>query len=236
MLKITLQSSTENLPIGCAILDRNLGGLPKGAVTLLYGEAGTGKTTLALQAAYSAAINGYKTLFIDADNSFYPERLAYLARGDSEAICLIFVSKPDSFLGLTHLLANLGSYISPEVALVVVDTMTSLYRKTLNGHQNVFSLNREMNLQLAYLNEIAKISKLAVLITSQVRNIFEKVDIMSQIEPVATRAIKFWAQRIYRVSSLPEIGLKELYVEKAEKPYLIGRKVILKLGKEGFSE
>jgi DNA repair protein RadB len=211
------------------------GGLKRGGVSLLYGEPGTGKTTLALQAASSAAKKGLSTLFIDADNSFYPERLTHLAGDNSEVPRLVFVSKPASFFSLTHLLANLGSYISSGVVLIVVDTMTSLYRNAMDGHRDIFSLNRELNLQIAYLAETARVFSPVVLITSQVRSVPQKVDAGPLIEPVANRVLKFWSQQIFRISSLPEKGLKELYVEKTEDIHLANVVLPLRLGKEGFS-
>ena len=230
---IALEPRTSYLPIGCASLDRILGGLPRGEVTLLYGEPGTGKTTLALQVSTHAARHGSTVLFIDADNTFYPERLASIAGEDMGVSRLIFVSKPTSFLALTHLLANLGSYVSSGATLIVVDTMTSLYRKDMEGGRGVFSLNRELNLQLAYLAETAKVFGPAVLITSQVRAIPQGSG-EPRIEPVAARVLKYWSKLILKVSFLPANGFRELYVEKAESPRLEGSKVTLRLGREGL--
>ena len=229
-----MQLEENNVPTGSAPLDRVIGGLPRRQVTLLYGEPGTGKTTLAVQASGNAAKQGMKVLFVDADNSFYPERLADIAGASPEVSRRIFVSKPRSFFGLTHLLENLGSYINSGTSLVVVDTVTSLYREALAGGQSVFSLNRELNLQLAYLVETARVSGPAVLITSQVRSIPLAYGSMPRIEPVATRVVKFWPQRIMRISTLPETGLREVFVEKAEEPQLVGARVTLRLGEEGL--
>jgi DNA repair protein RadB len=234
-LGVALEPNTKYLRTGCASLDRILGGLPRGEATLIYGEPATGKTTLALQTASSAAKNGWTTLFIDADNSFRPERLTYIA-GDSETSRLILVSKPNSFIGLTQLLTNLGSYVSSEVVLVVVDTVTSLYRKAMMGDQNIFLLNRELNLQLAYLVETARTLGPAILITSQVRSIPQGRNLETRIEPVATRVVKFWSQRILRISTILDRGLREICIEKSETTDLMGKRVKLKLGKEGFTE
>jgi DNA repair protein RadB len=229
-----LEPGGKLLSTGCTSLDKVLGGLPRGEITLVYGEPGTGKTTLALQISSHVAKEGSRVLFIDADNSFYPERLAQIAGENSEASRLIFVSKPTSFPALTHLLTNLGSYVSSGVALVVVDTMSSLYRKAMSEDRNVFLLNRELNLQLAYLTETARIFEPTVLITSQVRSVPQGGDLEPRTEPVATRVLKFWSQRVLRVSSLPVKGLREIHVEKAEAPGLVGAGITLKLGKKGF--
>ena len=63
------------VPTGCMFLDRLLeGGLPVNNVTLVYGEAETGKSTLALQCAVGSVRMGYKTLFIDSDGTFSPSQ------------------------------------------------------------------------------------------------------------------------------------------------------------------
>jgi len=52
-------------------LDKLLnGGLARGEVALVYGEAATGKTTTVIQAAIAAAKLGLKTLYLDSDHSF----------------------------------------------------------------------------------------------------------------------------------------------------------------------
>lgn len=230
-----MQTGTQYLPTGCECLDRTYGGLQRGRVSLLYGESGAGKTTLALQVVSSTAKRGLSTLFIDADNSFYPERLAHIAGDNSEVSRLVFVSKPVSFFSLTHLLANLGSYISPRVVLIVVDTMTSLYRKAMDSRGDIFALNRELNLQIAYLTEISRVYSPTVLITSQVHGIPQRTNADLRIEPVANRVLKFWSQQIFKISSLPERGLRELCVEKVGGNHLANSTLTLRLEREGFT-
>ena len=64
---------------GCGALDLLLdGGLPLGEVVLIYGEAETGKTTLAMQCATNAVRMGLKTLYVDSDGTFSPARLTIM--------------------------------------------------------------------------------------------------------------------------------------------------------------
>ena len=58
----------KRIPTGCDSLDALLGGgLEVGSVTLLYGEAGTGKTNFCLQTAYNMAKTGMKVAYIDSE-------------------------------------------------------------------------------------------------------------------------------------------------------------------------
>jgi DNA repair protein RadB len=178
---------------GCSSLDKLLdGGLPADGVALVYGEAETGKTSLAIQCAVYCARKGYKTLFVDSDSTFSTHRLSQIAYRDFEKISPdIILMTPTTFKEQGQVIGHLDEYISKKFSLVIVDTVTSLYRVELGGIKETFKLNRELNRQVASLAQIAKTKKVAVLITSQVRSAFSVRHV--SIEPVATRTLKFWS-------------------------------------------
>ena len=84
---------------GCYAFDRMLrGGFPVGRVALIYGEAGTGKTTIAVQCAINCAMRGFKTVFIDSDNTFPPSRLSQIAQQELSTIApYILLFTPQKF-------------------------------------------------------------------------------------------------------------------------------------------
>jgi hypothetical protein len=57
-----------------------------------------------------------------------------------------------------------------------------------------FSVNRELNRQIAILAQTTKIRKIPVIITSQVRSVFDDQNI--SVAPVAKRVLKFWADTV----------------------------------------
>ncbi|HEX2065820.1 MAG TPA: ATPase domain-containing protein [Candidatus Thermoplasmatota archaeon] len=58
----------EYLATGCSSLDALLdGGLERDAITLVFGEGGSGKTNLALQCARAAARQGLRTAYVDTE-------------------------------------------------------------------------------------------------------------------------------------------------------------------------
>jgi len=187
----------QKIPTGCRTIDKILeGGIPFESVSLIYGEAETGKTTLAIQCAINCAGKGYKTLFVDCDGTFFSRRLSQMASEKFKEIAeLIILMKPNNFREQTLVIDQLTDYITKNFGLVIIDTITTLYRAEIAEFpEKTFELNRELNRQMALLAQIAKTQKIAVLMTSQVRSVFNEAHV--SIEPVATRVIKFWADTI----------------------------------------
>jgi RecA/RadA recombinase len=184
---------------GCKCIDTSLsGGILPETVTLIYGEPETGKTTLAIQCAVNCAIQNLKVLFIDCDNSFYAKRLSQISKDRFDEVAeRIILVKPKNFNEQTALIDQINDYTTANVGLIIIDTFTSLYGAKVSetsAKSKTFDVNRELNRQLAILAQTTKIKKIPVIITSQVRCVFN--DQSTSIRPVATRVLKFWADTI----------------------------------------
>jgi RecA/RadA recombinase len=182
---------------GCSCIDSHLnGGISPESVTLVYGEPETGKSTLAMQCAVNCAMQGYKTLFVDCDNTFSAKRLSQLASGKFEEIAdLIILIRPADFKEQTAVVERISEYTAKNFGLVVIDTFNSLYRaKVAESSGKAFGLNRELNRQLAILAQTAKTKKTPVIVTSQVHSVLDEP--FHTVAPVATRVLKFWADTI----------------------------------------
>jgi RecA/RadA recombinase len=187
----------QRIATGCAVIDRFLGGgLPVESVALVYGEAETGKTTLAIQCAICNALHGYKTLFVDSDGTFSAERLyQIISEREQAAVERIIFTRPNDFGEQSTIIDQLARFLKKDLGLAVFDTATSLYRlRIAENSSKVFELNRELNRQLAVLAQTARIQKIVILLTSQVQSAMNENPITS--EPVATRVLKFWSDTI----------------------------------------
>ncbi|RJS74553.1 hypothetical protein CW710_01335 [Candidatus Bathyarchaeota archaeon] len=221
-----------NLPTGCLTLDKMLGGgLPRGHLTLIYGEAGSGKTTLALQAAVKAMAKGFKTIYIDSDERLSSRRLLQIAGSlGEETLQRMLILRPNSFSEQTYIVESLERYISRGVALIVLDSITRLYRAELSETRDSFGLNRELNRQMAYLSKTAKTFDLSILTISQVRA-FDK----RGLEPVAGRVLRFWSSIVIRMELTGKPDVRQVTVEKNS---LTGKKGVfmVKITAEGLED
>ena len=224
----------DTIPSRCEPLDALLGGgFAVGEVVVVYGEAGTGKTTLAIQTAVEAARRGSKALYVDTDHSFTHQRFSQLAGEDSDALSeRILLFFPDTFSAQTSLVESIENYMTSSTRLLVVDTITSLYRVSLGSAERTFSLNRELNRQLAYLSEVALRRKLVALLTSQVH---ARMDFpFGRIEPVARRTLVHWPRTIIRLKNTPAQSKKEIIIERRRGRPTSSLRCLAKLTGRGF--
>ena len=220
---------------GCISLDKLLGGgFPAEAVSLVYGEAETGKTSLAVQCAVNCARRGIKSLFIDTDGTFSYERLSQIAEYDFEKISpLMIITRPTTFQEQSRAIDSLEKVITNKFGLIVVDTITSLYRVELDDIEEKYSMNRELNRQLAVLTQIAKTSGLAVLVVSQVRSVpfGETVE----MKPVATRVLNYWSDIVLDMRQTGQTRVIKVLREKHPKIKAIGV-IYVKIENSGITD
>ena len=226
---------TRKLSTGCIGLDKLLqGGLDRGEITLIYGESSTGKTTACIQAATSIAIAGFKVLFIDSDNSFTQQRFHQIAGKSSHLLSeLIMLFFPETFEEQRILVESLNNYITPQLGIVIIDSVSTLYRAAFSKAESVFDLNRDLTRQLAYLADLTRSKEIACLITNQVHARLNSIG--DQVEPVARRAVTHFPSTIIRIRNTPNPKLREFALERVSGVDTKNVKCVLKLDERGFA-
>ncbi len=207
---------TKNISTGSDCIDNNIGGgIPPESIMLIYGEPETGKTTLTMQCAINCALQNLKVLFVDCDNTFSARRLSQVALEKFDKVAeLIILMKPNDFDEQTAVIDRLTEYVAKNFGLVVIDTITSLYRlKIAESPKKGFSINRELNRQMALLAQITKTQKIPIIVTSQVSSVFNETTV--RVAPVATRVLKFWAETIIETKPTESPQVIEAVLEKA---------------------
>ena len=106
----------------------------------------------------------------------------------------MIITSPTTFQDQSTTIDSLSKVLTDKFGLIIVDTVTSLYRIELGDTEETYIANRELNRQLAVLTQIAKTRKVAVLIISQVRSILSGKTF--ETKPVATRVLNYWSDII----------------------------------------
>ncbi len=155
----------DRIPLGCSQVDRLLGGgIEKGSVTLIYGEAGAGKTNVCMQLARNMAINGNKVAYIDTEG-LSSERLSQVFVDHEDAIKNLLIFEVHSFSEQSDRIDKVEKLAaSGTISLVVIDSLTMFYR--LN-YEDSYVRNDFIRQTEALLN-MARQYEIAVMITSQV--------------------------------------------------------------------
>lgn len=212
---------------GAIFLDQFLkGGYDTGIITTLYGPSGSGKTNLCLLAAVHIVEQGKKVLFIDTEGGIAVERISQLARKYAEALSGMTFFRPVTFTEQKDVFEKLRAFVDEQVGLVVVDSISMLYRLELGKSDEVYEVNSALGKQIGYLVEIARRKDIPVLLTNQVYADFSNKE---QIKMVGGDLLKYGSKCLLELQrfnscrgvvlrkhrSLPEgNGLKFKIIEK----------------------
>jgi len=159
--------SYMKLPTGSRCLDGLLGGgVETGTITQIYGGSGTGKTSICLMLAYNTAKHFGKVAYLDTEG-LSGERVRQIF-AEREVLGNIFIYDVFDFKMQSSAIKELGKLCrNEEVRLVIVDSITALYRSELEDEERQIKVKRELTAQLTYLLGLARKHDLAAVITNQ---------------------------------------------------------------------
>jgi DNA repair protein RadB len=167
----------QTISTGVDFIDDILhGGYERGVVTTLYGPSSSGKTNLCLLAAVSVARQGKQVIIIDTEGGVSIDRLKQIAPDHKHILKRLMFFTPVNFSEQCSTFESLKTAITPTVGLIIVDTISLLYRLELGTSENVYDINSALGRQLAYLAEITRRKGIPVLVVSQVYADFDNRD------------------------------------------------------------
>jgi len=155
------------------------GGIETQAITELFGEFGSGKTQIAHQLAVNAQLSidqggleGH-TVIIDTENTFRPERIAQMSRGQdlepAEVLKKIHVARAFN----SHhqmLLVEKVNELAEEfpIKLLIVDSLTGHFRAEFIGRGALADRQQKLNKHLHDLQRFGDVHNASIVVTNQV--------------------------------------------------------------------
>ncbi len=187
---------------GCSQLDELIQ-KANNEITLIYGPASSGKTTLAKLSAIQSLKESKKVIFIDTENGFSFERFLQLTQNNKDILKNLILFTPKNFFEQYKTIQTLERTFD-NFSLVIIDTIGIFYRRELKKNQ--YLANKILDKQFQILKAISK--KVPVLITNQVYTNLKD----QKINTVGGEMVKNWC------SCLMQLKIKPRRI-KIEKPF-----------------
>ncbi|MBC7127241.1 MAG: ATPase domain-containing protein [Candidatus Methanosuratincola petrocarbonis] len=216
------------MPTGCAELDSLLeGGLRPGEVVLAFGERGAGKTSLVFQTAASAASSGSGSVIIYSEGRLPLRRLSEISGENWQQMSeRIWIVEVKSFEEQDSVVELLETSLPSGTSFLALDSATGMYRVELGEYDENILANKILNRQLAILKDLARRKGLAVLITSEVKDVPDG----SGAVPVASAILTYWSDRAVRLERVHGEVRKASLLKPAPR-----REALIRLTSRGFS-
>ena len=224
----------DKLSSGCSNIDFLLkGGFSLNEISLIYGEASSGKTILTVQCAIEAALQKFKVFYVDSDQSFSAHRLESMPFNPA-SLEQIIIFRPGDFqdqIGITEALENM---VTKAKTLLVIDSITGLYRASLGRRKETFAYNRELNRELAYLSDLSRRFPLVTILTGEVHSHPGPGE--WSVEPVATRSLERWSSTVARLRHTARADVRELVLEKLDGRTVQSPRALFRITSEGIED
>lgn len=213
------------LKTNCESLDLFLnGGIEKGIITKLYGEAGSGKTNLCLQISRECANNGKKVAYIDTEGVSI-ERLTQICSNHNfeDVLSKIIFFNPssmdeqESMIKEALKIKNLG--------LIIIDTINLYYRINLEDDKEASM--RSFTRQIASLQINSRKKNFITIVVEQVFT-----DKNGIIKPFTNRDTEHMIKTIIKLDKI-DIGVRQAtLIKHRSEPE--EKKAIFKITQKGL--
>lgn len=224
---------TTRVTTGSAAIDKLLdGGFECDTVTTIYGPSGSGKTNICVIAAVTVARSGKKVVYIDSEGGFSVERLKQIAPEDYKELLdkMIFL-KPMNFSEQRNAFGKLSKLIDEDIGIVIVDTISMLYRLEIGQTDDVYTVNKDLGMQISYLGEITRRKNIPVLVTNQVYASFEEKE---KIKMVGGDILKYGSKCLIELQK-GHTGIRKAILKK-HRSIAEDRTAMFKIVNEGIEE
>lgn len=201
----------ETISTGVLFVDELLqGGYERDVITTLYGPSSSGKTNLCLLVAAAMARQQKTVLVIDTEGGIAIERLKQIAPDYQQLLERLNFFTPTTFEEQCLAVESVKKAVSEETGLIVVDTISMLYRLVLGLGDQIADINSALGKQIATLTEITRKKHIPVLLVSQV---YADFDNRENIKMVGGDILKYGSKCLIELRKRDD-GLREFILRK----------------------
>ena len=170
----------------------------------IFGEAGSGKTTLALQLTCGIGLLGKKVIFIDTEGKVTGTKIKTLTMEETfpKVNEMLKLYVPHSFQEQHSLISNLEFYLlNQDVGLIIIDTITNLYRQEENFGKNKKNNYEKLAFQVALLRKLSREKKVPIILINQATMVKDDDSEglrslkREKVSPVAKAIMEYWVDR-----------------------------------------
>jgi len=177
---------------GIKKLDEILGGgIRNGLITDIFGEAGTGKTQLAMQISVNSLLQGGKILFHDTTGEFRPERMLEMMESNnnnSNLLNNVEVARITNVAEQKKFLTKLNE--KNNFSLFIIDNVTSLFSFEYSKVNQSLERDKSLMEYVHNLSTIAIENKIPIIMTNGITSFdnmdkeifYRSIDIFTQIK------------------------------------------------------
>lgn len=171
----------------------------------IYGQAGSGKTTVAIQLAIGYSLKNKKVIYIDTEGKVSGEKIKNIASEENfaKANKNIKIYFPKDFDNQHDLIQKLEFYIANQnIGAIIIDTMTNLYRQAMLFKNDTKILYEKLAFEVAFLRKLSRDKNISIILVNQAtmpKAIKNEDDSLSynyeRINPVAKAIMSYWVDR-----------------------------------------
>jgi len=229
----------ERLSTGSKNIDFLLDdGLECGAITQFYGASKAGKTHLCHLSCVVLPLH-YSAIYIDTEDAFSIAKTRYIAqtRGlDFDRIMEnVRVAKVDTTKKLEYCIESAQSKIKSEssIKLLIVDSMTYLYRVEFTERSRLPERQSRLNKYLHMLLQIAQTNDIAVVITNQVHSNPQPYSGSNKLQPIGGNILSYPCKYIVNIEGWGDQYRRAILEKHPHRPHF---SVPLMIYDRGFSD
>ncbi|MFX0003161.1 MAG: hypothetical protein ACFE9C_00900 [Candidatus Hodarchaeota archaeon] len=205
----------------------------------VFGDFGVGKTTFALQTAMISAKLGKFIIYIYTKPKFPSEKIGMINKDSKDLLDNILFIQTSNFDELNRIIFNLEFLIlkyltnkKTKLDLIIIDSMTNLYRLELSKDEKEknYNLNYQLNQMLANLTHLNKSYGIEILIVNEL----SKKNLDDLIIDVQTggNVMNFWVNYNLKITKTNKLNERKFYFTDISENQII--EFISNLRENGF--